>query len=56
MDPRLLQNIETHTRNETGYDDKVDIWSLGTLCYEMLVGHMAFSGSSMQELCQKVKP
>ena len=55
MDPRLLQNIETHTRNETGYDDKVDIWSLGTLCYEMLVGHMAFSGSSMQELCQKVK-
>lgn len=54
MDPQLLQNMETRTRNQ-GYDDKADIWSLGTLCYEMLVGHMAFSGSSMQELFQKVK-
>ena len=54
MDPQILQNMQNHTINQ-GYDDKVDIWSLGTLCYEMLVGHMAFSGSSMQELCQKVK-
>ena len=35
--------------------NQADIWSLGTLCYEMLVGHMAFCGSSMQELFQKVK-
>ena len=55
MDPQLLRNMETHTRNVQGYDDKADIWSLGTLCYEMLVGHMAFSGTSMQELFQKVK-
>ena len=55
MDPQLLQNMETQTRNQTGYDDKADIWSLGTLCYEMLIGHMAFSCTSIQELYQKVK-
>ena len=53
MDPQILQNMET--RNQSGYDEKADIWSLGTLCYEMLVGHMAFSATSMKELCQKVR-
>ena len=47
--------MKTRTPNQQGYDEKADIWSLGTLCYEMLVGHMAFCGSSMQELYQKVK-
>ena len=55
MDPQILKNMETRTPNHQGYDEKADIWSLGTLCYEMLVGHMAFCGSSMQELFQKVK-
>ncbi len=55
MDPQILQNMESRTPNIQGYDEKADIWSLGTLCYEMLVGHMAFSGSSMQELFQKVR-
>lgn len=54
MDPQLLKNMEERTQN-TGYDEKADIWSLGTLCYEMLVGHVAFSGTSMHDLCQKVK-
>ena len=55
MDPQLLKNMEEKTINITGYDEKVDIWSLGTLCYEMLVGHIAFSGKSMHDLYQKVK-
>ncbi len=55
MDPQILANMESRTPNQQGYDEKADIWSLGTLCYEMLVGHMAFCGSSMQELFQKVK-
>ena len=54
MDPAILENIKTGIPN-AGYNEKVDIWSLGTLCYQMVVGHMPFSGSSMDELFEKVK-
>ena len=55
MAPQILEKIESKTPNHQGYDEKVDIWSLGTLCYEMLVGHWAFCGSNIQELSHKVK-
>ena len=54
MDPIILENIKTGIPNQ-GYNEKADIWSLGTLCYQMLVGHMPVSGKSMDELFQKVK-
>ena len=54
MDPVILENIKTGIPN-AGYNEKVDIWSLGTICYEMLVGHKPFNGKSMDELFQKVK-
>ena len=50
MEPTLLNNMEQRTRNQQGYDQKVDIWSLGTLCYEMLVGRNPFMGTSMQDV------
>ena len=54
MDPQILENVQTGIQNQ-GYNEQVDIWSLGTLCYQMLVGHMPFSRTSMNELFQKVK-
>ena len=38
-----------------GYDQKADIWSLGTLCYEMLIGKATFNCQSMDELVKKVE-
>ena len=55
MEPQLLTNMIEKTPNMTGYDKKADIWSLGIVCYEMLVGHMPFSGDSMMQLFYKVK-
>ena len=50
MDPTLLKYFDKKVDNKYGYDEKVDIWSLGTLCYEMLTGHETFYGKSIQEL------
>lgn len=55
MEPKILQNMETKTKNIEGYDEKADIWSLGVLCHEMLVGHMTFDGKNNEEIYQKVR-
>ena len=54
MDPKLLRYFETNEYNQYGYDEKVDIWSLGALCYEMLTGHMTFNGQNVKEFKQNV--
>ena len=54
MDPKLLKYFETDEYNLYGYDEKLDIWSLGALCYEMLTGHMTFDGQSVKEFKQNV--
>ena len=44
-----------NTEKMLGYDQKADIWSLGTLCYEMIIGKSAFDSKTMQELINKVQ-
>ena len=55
MDPRILRKLnKLEHANDYGYDQKADIWSLGTLCYEMLIGKNIFEAESMKDLVKKV--
>ena len=60
MDPNILikmneNKLGINIGKKVGYDQKADIWSLGTLCYEMLIGKPAFNSKNLQELVQKVE-
>ena len=55
MDPIILKKLnKVEHYNEYGYDEKVDIWNLGTICYEMLVGKNVFEAENMKDLLKKV--
>ena len=56
MDPGILRKLnKMEHSNDYGYDQKADIWSLGTICYEMLIGKCTFDAESMKELLRKVE-
>lgn len=37
------------------YDSKVDMWSLGAICFELLNGYPPFSGRNNVQLLQNIK-
>ena len=63
MDPSRLTKCLKKLLNSEGYkicklenyDKKVDVWSLGAICYQMLTGKTIFYGSSYKELLKKVE-
>ena len=57
MDPIILKKLNSSGRKarQLGYDQKADIWSLGTICYEMLIGKSAFDAEDMDDLVSKIE-
>lgn len=57
MDPLILKKIQSKSRKarQLGYNQKADIWSIGTICYEMLIGRSAFDAEDMDELVSKIE-
>ena len=57
MDPLILQKLNSSTSKtrQLGYNEMADIWSIGTICYEMLIGKSAFDAEDMDDLVQKVE-
>ena len=55
-DPLILKKFNhNESVNSLGYGKEIDIWSLGILCYEMLMGHVLFNEDSVKELIDKVE-
>ena len=57
MDPLILKKLNSkgNKARQLGYDQKADIWSLGTICYEMLIGRAAFDAQDMDDLINKIE-
>ena len=56
MEPHILKKMLRIDNNTSfGYDQKADIWSLGTCTYELLIGCPAFEASSYEELLKKIE-
>jgi len=50
MDPYLLKNIGQKKEENFGYDEKVDIWSLGTAIYELFIGTKLFNSRNLEHI------
>ena len=54
-DPIIINKFTKRKDINLGYDQKVDIWSIGTVCYELLIGKAAFDAQTLEELVDKVE-
>ena len=56
MSPHILNGL-TKTKNNlnNGYNEKEDIWSLGSICYRLLTGNFLFDSQDLDELVISVE-
>jgi len=57
MDPLMLEGCKENEKLEKlqKYNEKADIWSLGTICYQMLTGNTFFKVSNFKDLIHAAK-
>ena len=56
MDPILLTKlINQNISNLIGYDEKADVWSVGTVCYELITGRVIFHSQNVTDLVRLVE-
>ena len=57
MSPLILQKFKCQdkTIKDKVYDYEEDIWSLGILCYKLLIGKSPFDADNMDELVEKME-
>ena len=59
MDPFIInkytKNLTSGINEKLIYDLKVDIWSIGAVCYQMATGKTLFNPSSIDDLSKKVE-
>ena len=56
MAPQILRKLKKLDNNNSfGYDQKADIWSLGTVCYEMLIGTPPFYAENYDDLLEGIQ-
>ena len=54
MAPEVIKNQVFTQVKECDYDNKIDIWSLGTICYEMLFGKPLFGNIQNNEMINNI--
>ena len=57
FDPLILKKLNSSSKKarQLGYNESADIWSIGSICYEMLIGRLAFDADNKEELVKKVE-
>ena len=61
VDPIILENFKILKSKEPRkeelhlYNEKCDIWSLGTVCYELAIGKKVFEAQTIDELYEKIQ-
>jgi len=57
MDPIILEILKAKDKPcmNLGYDEKADIWSLGSIFYEMLIGKTVFNSDDLESLIREAE-